>query len=50
MPELNPRRNTTKRSSFAQVSAALVVMVLGMFDLFYATGIKGASVRAEGEM
>lgn len=33
-----------------QVGAALVVMVLGVLYLFYATGIKDAPVRAEGEL
>ncbi|MBI2385668.1 MAG: hypothetical protein HYV14_06605 [Elusimicrobia bacterium] len=33
-----------------QVGAALVVMVLGILYLFYATGIKDAPVRAEGEL
>lgn len=33
-----------------QVGAALIVMVLGVLYLFYATGIKDAPVRAEGEL
>ena len=33
-----------------QVGAALAVMILGILYLFYATGIKNAPERAEGEL